>query len=85
MKKRRNDLPFNHEAEMIVLGSTMTSNEALYKVLSSIEEEDFYEGKHQLIYRAIVSLNNKRVDIEIYTVTEELMLMNQEGLKMIIV
>ena len=76
MKKRRNDLPFNHEAEMIVLGSTMTSNEALYKVLSSIEEEDFYEGKHQLIYRAIVSLNNKRVDIEIYTVTEELMLMN---------
>lgn len=41
MRKRRNDLPFNHEAEMIVLGSTMTSNEALFKVLSAIAEEDF--------------------------------------------
>ena len=29
-----------------------------------------------MIYRAIVSLNNKRIDIDAYTLTEELMLMN---------
>ncbi len=76
MKKRRNDLPFNHESEMIVLGSAIISNEALYKILSVLEEADFYEGKHQLIYRAIISLVNKKIDIELYTIAEELSLMN---------
>ena len=74
--KKRKDLPFNHDAEMVVLGSAIISKDALYKILSVLEETDFYEGKHQLIYRAIVSLNNKRIDIDAYTLTEELMLMN---------
>lgn len=76
MRKRGNDLPFNHDAETVVLGSAMISNDALYKIMSALEETDFYEGKHQLIYRAILSLNTKRIDVEIYTVTEELLLMN---------
>jgi len=76
MRKRTNDLPFNHDAETVVLGSAMISNDALYKIMSALEETDFYEGKHQLIYRAILSLNTKRIDVEIYTVTEELLLMN---------
>jgi len=76
MRKRTNDLPFNHDAETVVLGSAMISNDALYKIMSALEETDFYEGKHQLIYRAILSLNSKRIDVEIYTVTEELLLMN---------
>ena len=74
--KKRKDLPFNHDAEMVVLGSAIISKDALFKILSVLEETDFYEGKHQLIYRAIVSLNNKRIDIDAYTLTEELMLMN---------
>ena len=74
--KKRKDLPFNHDAEMVVLGSAIISKDALFKILSVLEEADFYEGKHQLIYRAIVSLNNKRIDIDAYTLTEELMLMN---------
>ena len=76
MRKRTNDLPFNHDAETVVIGSAMISNDALYKIVSALEETDFYEGKHQLIYRAILSLNSKRIDVEIYTVTEELLLMN---------
>ena len=74
--KKRKDLPFNHDAEMVVLGSAIISKDALFKILSVLEETDFYEGKHQLIYRAIVSLNNKKIDIDAYTLTEELMLMN---------
>ena len=74
--KKRKDLPFNQDAEMVVLGSAIISKDALFKILSVLEETDFYEGKHQLIYRAIVSLNNKRIDIDAYTLTEELMLMN---------
>lgn len=76
MRKRTNDLPFNHDAETVVLGSAMISNDALYNIMSALEETDFYEGKHQLIYRAILSLNSKRIDVEIYTITEELLLMN---------
>ena len=74
--KKRKDLPFNHDAEMVVLGSAIISKDALFKILSVLEEADFFEGKHQLIYRAIVSLNNKRIDIDAYTLTEELILMN---------
>ena len=74
--KRRQNLPFNHDAEMVVLGSAMISKDALYKIIASLNEEDFFEGKHQLLYRAFVSLNNKRIDIDVFTLTEELMLMN---------
>ena len=59
--KRRQNLPFNHDAEMVVLGSAMISKDALYKIIASLDEEDFFEGKHQLLYRAFVSLNNKRL------------------------
>ena len=71
------DLPFNQDAERVVLGSVLLSKDALYKVLSALSEEDFYVGKHQLIYRAIVSTQIKRIDIDVLTVTEELMLQQQ--------
>lgn len=75
MKKRQN-LPFNRDAEIVVLGSATLSKDALYKILASLCEEDFFVGKHQLIFRAIISLNNKRIDVDILTLTEELVLMN---------
>ena len=58
------DLPFNEDAERVVLGSILLSKDALYKVLSALSEEDFYVGKHQLIFRAIVSVQIKRIDID---------------------
>ena len=63
------DLPFNEDAERVVLGSILLSKDALYKVLSALSEEDFYVGKHQLIFRAIVSVQIKRIDIDVLTVT----------------
>ena len=77
VSKNRNDLPYNQDAERVVLGSMLLSKDALYKVLSALTEDDFYVGKHQLIFRAIVSLQVKRIDIDVLTVTEELMLMQQ--------
>ena len=76
MKKKREKLPYNIDAEMVVLGSAIISNDALYKILSVLEEDNFYLGKHQLLFRAIVSLVNKRIAVEAYTLTEELTLMN---------
>lgn len=77
VNKNRNDLPYNQDAERVVLGSMLLSKDALYKVLSALTEDDFYVGKHQLIFRSIVSLQVKRIDIDVLTVTEELMLMQQ--------
>ena len=76
-QKIRYDLPYNEDAERTLLGSILCSKDALYKVLSSLTEEDFYLGKHQLIYRAVVSVQTKRLNVDCLTITEELMLMNQ--------
>ena len=71
-KKVRNDLPHNTDAEKAVLGSAFLSKDALYTVLSLLEEGDFYEGKHQILYRVLTSLQSKNVAVDVLTVTEEL-------------
>lgn len=71
-KKIRTDLPHNTDAEKAVLGSAFLSKEALYSVLSSLDESDFYEGKHQILYRVLASLQKKNIAVDVLTVTEEL-------------
>ena len=53
VKKALSYLPYNLEAEKAVLGSAFLSKDALFNVLSSLDEEDFYLGKHQIIYRSL--------------------------------
>ena len=72
-KKVRTDLPHNNDAEKAVLGSALLSKEALYSVLSALEENDFYEGKHQIIFRVLGSLQRKSIAVDVLTMTEELM------------
>jgi len=71
-KKNQSDLPYNSAAEKAVLGSAMVSSSALFNVLTSLQEGDFFEGKHQLIYRAISGLFERKVGVDVLTVTEEL-------------
>ena len=75
--KSPNELPYNEQAEQAVLGSALLSKECLYNVFSSLNEEDFFLGKHQLIYRAIRSLFDKKSAVDVLTVTEELMNMKE--------
>ena len=72
-KKVRNDLPHNSDAEKAVLGSALLSQDALFSVLSELEEGDFFEGRHQIIYRVLSSLQKKSIAVDVLTVTEELM------------
>ena len=76
-KKIVSDLPFNADAEKAVLGSALLSNESLYSVLASLQEEDFYVIKHRIIFRAISSLFNKKTAVDTLTVTEELLNMKE--------
>ena len=71
-KKVRTDLPHNSDAEKAVLGSALLSKDSLYTVLSELEEPEFYEGKHQIIYRVLASLQKKNIAVDVLTVTEEL-------------
>ncbi len=73
VKKRvTRDLPYNEEAERIVLGSAMLKKDYCLDVLNSLEEQDFYLGKHQVIYRSISELAMRGVDVDVLTVAEEL-------------
>lgn len=67
-----NDLPFNLEAEKAVLGAALLQNDALYNVISSLEEDDFYSTKHQKIYAAIKTLLKDRKNVDIVTLSEYL-------------
>ena len=77
VKKAKADLPYNEQAEQAVLGSALLSKDALYNVLSSLEEEDFFLGKHQLIYRALMQLRDRGVEVDTLTASEELLNMKE--------
>ena len=72
VKKVATELPFNEEAEKVVLGSAMLKQDYCLDVLNSLEESDFFLGKHQLIYRAISELVVRNVTVDVLTVAEEL-------------
>ena len=72
VKKATNELPFNADAEKVVLGSAMIKKDYCLDVLNSLEEQDFFLGKHQAIYRAISELAMRQVSVDVLTVAEEL-------------
>lgn len=72
IKKPSSSEPHNSDAERAVLGCAILAENALYNVLASLREEDFYEGKHQIIFRAIQALQSKHTKVDILTLAEEL-------------
>ena len=77
VSKNSHELPYNAQAEQAVLGSALLSRECLYTVFSKLSEDDFFLGKHQLLYRAIKNLFDKQTPVDVLTVTEELMNMKE--------
>lgn len=72
VKKAARDLPYSEEAERIVLGSAMLNKDYCLDMINSLEQSDFYLGKHQYIYQAISELVSRYVDVDVLTVAEEL-------------
>ena len=66
------ELPYNLDAERVVLGCAMLNKDYCLDILTSLEEEDFYFGKHQVMFRAIQELSTRGVDVDVLTVAEEL-------------
>ncbi len=64
--------PHNIEAEEAVLGSLLIDPEALFRVSSFLQAEDFYLQKNAWIYDAILDLNERREPIDFVTLCDEM-------------
>ncbi len=64
--------PHNLEAERSVLGSLLIDREAIVRVRSALQPEDFYRGAHREIYAAIVDLYDRREPADMTTLPDEL-------------
>lgn len=64
--------PQNIQAEASLLGSILLDAEAMTKIADSLRPDDFYEARHQTIFRAIMSLYEKQRPIDVLTLSEKL-------------
>ncbi|HVT43183.1 MAG TPA: replicative DNA helicase [Thermoanaerobaculia bacterium] len=65
-------LPQNPEAERSVLGSVLIDNGSLYRVLGTIDADDFFKDAHRTIFRAMTNLAEGNREIDILTIKDEL-------------
>ena len=64
--------PQNLDAEISVLGALLLDSESITKVVDTLAPEDFYRPDYGTIYEAMVALNEKRIPIDLVTVSDEL-------------
>lgn len=64
--------PHNNEAEQSVLGSVLLRPEALITAMEYLQTSDFYRRAHQLIFQAMIDLNDKNEEIDVVTVANVL-------------
>ena len=64
--------PQNQEAEQSVLGSMLLDKEAVINVAGWLLPDHFYEPRHSIIYKAIVSLFEEGQPIDVLTLTNKL-------------
>ncbi|MFZ2490883.1 MAG: replicative DNA helicase [Thermoanaerobaculia bacterium] len=65
-------LPQNPDAERAVLGSILINNHALYRVIGTIDTEDFFRDSHRTIFATMRSLANSSREVDLLTLKEEL-------------
>ncbi|ANK60595.1 MULTISPECIES: replicative DNA helicase [Loigolactobacillus] len=69
--------PQNIEAEQAVLGAVFLNPEALVEAMEFVEPADFYRRAHQLIFQAMVDLNDASEAIDVVTLKDRLASQNQ--------
>ncbi|QMU08748.1 replicative DNA helicase [Levilactobacillus suantsaii] len=69
--------PQNLEAEKAVLGAIFLSTDALVDALEVLTPEDFYRREHQIIFQAMVDLNDRDEAIDVVTITDLLTAKNE--------
>ena len=64
--------PQNIEAEQAVLGSVFLEAESLIEAMEYIDRTSFYRRSHQLIFEAMVTLNDRSEAIDLITIKDYL-------------
>lgn len=64
--------PHNIDAEMAVIGTLLTTEDAYDVVSSIVKTEDFYRDAHRVIYEAIKSITTQHKRADLILLTEEL-------------
>ena len=72
MHNLKKEIPNNIEAEQSVLGAMLLSKYALEKAVETLTNESFFLDKHAKIFNALKNLQNKKVAVDITTLTTEL-------------
>jgi replicative DNA helicase len=62
-------LPHNFLAEKSILSSLLVNDETIELVLQHLTIETFYFKNHQELYRAIIFLYQKKISVDIITLT----------------
>ncbi|UDM32162.1 replicative DNA helicase [Lentilactobacillus laojiaonis] len=71
--------PHNLDAEKSVLGAIFLSPDALADAMEFLEPSDFYKRAHQIIFQAMVTLNDQDQAIDVITISD--LLTNQNELE----
>ena len=69
--------PQNIEAEQAVLGAIFLNTDALADAMEYVEPDDFYRRAPQILFQAMVDLNNDGEAIDVLTVQNYLTTNNQ--------
>ncbi len=65
-------VPHSREAEEAVIGAILINPEAYYDVAQFLRADDFYIHRHQWVWESFTRLHERRVPLDILTVTSEL-------------
>ena len=60
------------EIEQEVLGAILTKPDKIYELSGALRPSDFYREAHKTVYRVMLSMAERRLPIEIQSLTEEL-------------
>ncbi len=69
--------PNDKDAEQAVLGAVFLSQDALIEAMEYVEADDFYQHANQLVFQAMMNLNDAEEPVDVVTVQNELDRANQ--------
>lgn len=79
--KNMNILLYNIEGEKIVLGEMIRNIDFRIESMDELREEDFYLGKHRVVFALISELVRQDIDVQLDTIK---MFMNNKGYKQLL-
>ena len=65
-------LPNSLESERAVLGAILLDEKAIFAATEALTTDDFYLEAHREIFRAMLSLAEEEISIDLVTLREEL-------------